>query len=51
MTIEEYKKKFLELYEQLREEHGALKSVEISTDEICLLGGVSRTEDTIKILF
>lgn len=50
MTIEEYKKKFLELYEQLREEHGALRSVEISTDEICVLG-VSGTEDTIKILF
>lgn len=50
MTIEEYKKKFLELYEQLKEEHGTLRSVEINTEEIYVLG-VSGTEDTIKILF
>lgn len=34
MTIEEYKKKFLELYEQLEEEHGKVKYVHIEKDGI-----------------
>ncbi len=34
MTIEEYKKKFLELFEQLEAEHGQVQSVEIEKIEL-----------------
>ena len=33
MTIPEYKQKFLELCEQMEEEHGPVKSVEIESHE------------------
>lgn len=34
MTIEEYKKKFIELYEQLENEHGKVNYVHIEKDDV-----------------
>ncbi len=47
MTIEEYKKKFLELYMQLEDEHGPVREIEIWKEEISPI--VSRGQ--IKIVF
>lgn len=47
MTIEEYKKKFLELFKQLEEEHGPVRDVEIWKEEIC----PNFTRGEIKITF
>lgn len=47
MTIEEYKKKFLELFKQLEEEHGSIREVEIWKEEIC----PNLTRGDIKIVF
>lgn len=47
MTIEEYKKKFLELFKQLEEEHGPVRDVEIWKEEI----GPCLTRGEIKIIF
>ena len=47
MTIEEYKKKFLELFMQLEGEHGPVRDVEIWKEEI----GPNLTTGEIKITF
>ena len=47
MTIEEYKKKFLELFKQLEAEHGPVRDVEIWKEEI----GPKLTKGEIKIIF
>ena len=46
MTIKEYRAKFVELYEQLQDEHGFMSSVEIKTQEI-----EQEIETTVKITF
>lgn len=48
MTIEEYKQKFLELYNQLEKEHGSVKTVRIG--KIHLEGNewLTRTEISIE---
>ena len=35
MSIKDYKKKFIELFKQLRDEHGMPKSICVSCDDIC----------------
>ncbi len=47
MTIEEYKKKFLELFKQMEEEHGPVRGVEIWKEEI----GPNFTKGEIKVIF
>lgn len=47
MTIEEYKKKFIELFKQLEKEHGRIRAVEIWKEEI----GPKFTRGEIKITF
>lgn len=47
MTIEEYKKKFIELFKQLEDEHGPTRGVEIWKEEIAQ----KFTRGEIKITF
>jgi hypothetical protein len=47
MNIEEYKKKFLELFKQLEDEHGPIREVEIWKEEIA----PNLTRGEIKITF
>ena len=51
MSIEEYKHEFISLCNQMEEEHGKLKGVEIETHEICDEYGKPLTRKYVKIQF
>lgn len=52
MTIQEYKEKFIELANQMEEEHGQFSSIKVDV-EVCEygLGAIKSNKKTVKIEF
>lgn len=52
MKVEEYQDKFIELFKQLREEHGRIKEIEMYVDTATYCGGEIVSEKIMcKIIF
>ena len=51
MTVDEYKKKFIDLFKQLSDEQGKIKEIEMYREEIRALGSIIEEKIICKIVF